>query len=44
MDIAPLAPADFCTPAVRLSGKVDDAMYVAFRGQFDSASDQKLVH
>ena len=43
MDLSPLKPADFCTPAVRLSGKVDDAMYVAFRGQFDAASEQKLV-
>ncbi len=43
MKLEPLAPVDFRTPAVRLSGGVDYAMYVAFRGQFDQASDKKLV-
>ena len=43
MNLARLAPADFCNPAVRLSGKVDYAMYVAFREQFDKASGQALV-
>lgn len=39
----PLAPADFAAPAVRLSGKVGDAMYNDFRRQFDAAGERALV-
>jgi ATP-dependent protease ClpP protease subunit len=40
----PILPASaFKKPAVALSGVVDYAMYVAFRAQFDNASNQELV-
>lgn len=43
MDLSPLAPADFVSPAVMLSGQVDYDMYGTFRKQFDAAVDKALV-
>lgn len=43
MVFAPLAPPDFLRPAILLSGPVDNAMYVNFRGQLDNAPDHGLV-
>ena len=43
MTLAPLSPADFRYPAIRLAGQVDYAMYIAFRGQFIDAEEQQLV-
>ena len=38
-----LTPADFMSPAIMLSGTVDYAMYVNFRGQFIAAAERDLV-
>jgi ATP-dependent protease ClpP protease subunit len=38
-----LSKSDFKSPAVRLSGVVDDDMYSSFRSQLDQAGDQPLV-
>ena len=38
-----LAPADFRSPAVMLSGKVDYDMYEKFRRQFDKVEDHQVV-
>jgi ATP-dependent protease ClpP protease subunit len=43
MDLTPLSPPAFRAPAILLSGPVDYAMYKAFRGQLDQASQQDLV-
>ncbi len=42
-DIQRLAPADFKWPAIQLSGAVDYAMYVNFRGQLGNAPSEGLV-
>ncbi len=43
MTEAPLSPADFRSPAILLSGPVDDAMYTRFREQLDAAPADGLV-
>jgi len=39
----PLTSADFDSPAIRLSGTIDYAMYQSFRDQLDAAPDGSLV-
>ncbi|MGU3541240.1 peptidase S14, partial [Methylobacterium sp. A54F] len=43
MDIKPLAPFDFRTPAILLSGPANDDMYRDFRRQPTAASELDLV-
>lgn len=43
MTLPLLSPADFKGSAILLSGTVDYAMYQAFRGQLDAASDRELI-
>ena len=39
----PLVSADFQSPAVMLSGKVDYSLYASFRSQFDKALGQEVI-
>ena len=43
MSSTPLSSASFLTPAVSLSGTVDNNMYINFRNQFAATSGQNLV-
>lgn len=42
-DTTPLSPPAFRSPAILLSGQVNDDMYRDFRRQLDKAADQELV-
>jgi ATP-dependent protease ClpP protease subunit len=43
MELEPLSPKAFKSPAIALSGVVDYDMYTKFRKQFDEASEKPLV-
>jgi hypothetical protein len=43
MELEPLSPKAFKSPAIALSGVVDYDMYTKFRKQFDEASEKPVV-